>query len=176
MLSGKAISRAVRGHLLVKTALNTILLSKAYDVPLPKDGEKQSDDDAADKTEEAQESDRCAAATAVLERPEVNDELKDVTDILESLMQGEISMEYVSQSHDLEYVRRKILEAKSSVSNSRTGKLWLQYLEMIEILHTFIKAERTGDWNLYLQTVQARLPYFATSGHNLYTKSSRFYL
>ena len=35
MLSGKAVSRALRGHLLVDAALHTILLVDAYNVPLP---------------------------------------------------------------------------------------------------------------------------------------------
>ena len=35
MLTGKAISRAVRGHMLVDAALNTILVAKAYHIPLP---------------------------------------------------------------------------------------------------------------------------------------------
>ena len=36
MLSGKAISRAVRGHLLVDAALNTMLVADLYNAPLPK--------------------------------------------------------------------------------------------------------------------------------------------
>ena len=35
ILTGKAISRAVRGHMLVDAALNTILVAKAYHIPLP---------------------------------------------------------------------------------------------------------------------------------------------
>lgn len=35
MMSGKAVSRAVRGHMLVDAALNTMLLADAYNVPLP---------------------------------------------------------------------------------------------------------------------------------------------
>ena len=35
MLTGKAISRAVRGHILIDAALNTILVAKAYYIPLP---------------------------------------------------------------------------------------------------------------------------------------------
>ena len=35
MLTAKAISRAVRGHMLVDAALNTILVAKAYHIPLP---------------------------------------------------------------------------------------------------------------------------------------------
>ncbi len=35
MLSGKAIARAVRGHLMVYAALNTMLTANAYNIPLP---------------------------------------------------------------------------------------------------------------------------------------------
>ena len=35
MLSGKAVSRTSRGHLLLDAALHTILLAHAYNVPLP---------------------------------------------------------------------------------------------------------------------------------------------
>ena len=45
MLTGKAISRAVRGHMLVDAALNTILVSKAYHIPLPT---KETDDPKRD--------------------------------------------------------------------------------------------------------------------------------
>ena len=35
MLTGKAIARSVRGHLLVYAALNTMLVADAYNLPLP---------------------------------------------------------------------------------------------------------------------------------------------
>lgn len=35
MLTGKAVARAVRGHLLVDGALNTMLIANAYTIPLP---------------------------------------------------------------------------------------------------------------------------------------------
>ncbi len=35
MLSGKSISRAVRGHLLVSGALNTMFMSEIFGIPLP---------------------------------------------------------------------------------------------------------------------------------------------
>ena len=35
MLTGKAISIAIRSHMLVDAALNTILVAKAYHIPLP---------------------------------------------------------------------------------------------------------------------------------------------
>ena len=54
----------------------------------------------------------------------------------------------------------------------RTAHLWLQYMNMIDILRNFIKAERTGNWRLYLQCVQDMLPYFAASVHRQYAKSA----
>ena len=47
---------------------------------------------------------------------------------------------------------------------------------MIDLLHTFIKVKRTGNWQLHLQTLCAMLPYFALADHNLYTKSGYVYL
>ena len=47
---------------------------------------------------------------------------------------------------------------------------------MIDILLSFIKAERTGNWTLHLQALSDMLPYFAASGHNLYAKTVYLYL
>ena len=82
----------------------------------------------------------------------------------------------MSQSDIIECVKEKINSPKSSVSQSRTGALWIQYMEMIDSLRSFIKAERKGDWDLHLRCIEAMLPYFAASGHNLYTKCARIYL
>ena len=49
-------------------------------------------------------------------------------------------------------------------------------MSMIDILRKFIRAERTGNWELHLQSIQAKLPYMAASGHNSYTKSGMLYL
>ncbi len=49
-------------------------------------------------------------------------------------------------------------------------------MNMIDILHKFIRAERTGNWELHLQAIQDMLPYMAASGHNSYTKSAMLYL
>ena len=49
-------------------------------------------------------------------------------------------------------------------------------MHLVDILRRFLKAERTGEWNLYLASVQEMLPFMAASGHNLYTKSLNMYL
>ena len=47
---------------------------------------------------------------------------------------------------------------------------------MIGLFRSFIKAERTGNWSLHIQTLHAMLPYFAAAGHNMYAKSAYIYL
>ena len=49
-------------------------------------------------------------------------------------------------------------------------------MEMINILQKFIRAERTGNWELHLQALFEMLPFLAASGHNNYTKSLWIYL
>ena len=73
-------------------------------------------------------------------------------------------------------IKNKIEEHKMNLSQSRTSKLWLQYLDMIDILRMSIKAERTGNFHLHLRSVSEMLPYFAASGHNNYVKCGRLYL
>ncbi len=68
------------------------------------------------------------------------------------------------------------LKAKKEALTTRTAVLWMQYMEMIDILRKFLKAERTGNWELHLQAIHDMLPYFAASGHNLYAKSAYIYL
>lgn len=65
---------------------------------------------------------------------------------------------------------------RKSMENHRTAVLWLQYMKMVDIIRKFIKAERTGNWELHLQSVRNMLPFFAAAGHHLYAKSAYIYL
>ena len=65
---------------------------------------------------------------------------------------------------------------KFSSKKNRTSKLWIQYVKMLEILRKLIKAKRTENWMLHLQTVRDVLPYFAPTGNTAYTKSEHFFL
>ena len=47
---------------------------------------------------------------------------------------------------------------------------------MVDILRSFIRAERTANWELHLKALTRMLPYLAVSGHNLYVKCARLYL
>ena len=59
---------------------------------------------------------------------------------------------------------------------SRTAKLWLQYMDYVAIYRLYIRAARTGDWNLHLSSTSKMLNLFAATGHIHYAKSARLYL
>ena len=67
------------------------------------------------------------------------------------------------------------MEEKLSVE-SRTAKLWFLYLVQMQTLKMFIRAERTGDWELHLVAVSRMLNLFAATGHNQYARCARLYL
>ena len=39
---------------------------------------------------------------------------------------------------------------------------WDEYLEMVSLMRTFIKAERSGDWSLHLKATAGMMPYFCS--------------
>ena len=54
----------------------------------------------------------------------------------------------------------------TSMAINRTANLWSQYMAMVDILKKFVRAERTGNFNLHLEAIKDMLPYFAAAGHN----------
>ena len=65
---------------------------------------------------------------------------------------------------------------KEPVAQSRTGKLWVEYLKQVSLIICFIRAERTGDWDLHLHTVSEMIDMFHAAGHLAYAKSAGLYL
>lgn len=71
----------------------------------------------------------------------------------------------------------KLREEMEKIKNrGATAKLWVQYLEMVTLVRHFIEAERTGNWELHLNTIKLMLPYFVASGHYHYGKACYIYL
>ena len=162
MMTGKAVSRAVRGHLLVDAALNTILVADTYNVPVPTqdvlDGAMENEDP---KIEE-------------IPHGAVTTDLTTARELFDQAVSS-LAVEDVCSAEVLERIKSKLNNTKQTMT-SRTARLWVQYLEMVDIMKKFIKAERTGNWRLHFQSVYDMLPYFAASGHRQYAKSAYVYL
>ena len=114
-------------------------------------------------------SEDCVSAT-------LDEDLATAVQLYDKLVSGELSVQDACSSTCLDKIQEKLEAQKTQMAAKRTSKIWLQYMEMVNILHLFIKAERTGDWMLHLKSLQEMLPFFAASGHNLYAKSAYFYV
>ena len=141
MVSGKAIARAIRGHILVETALHLRLQKMILE---------ESTNAEAPSMSEAE----------ILE-------LKSSLGSLGNISELPVVKKFVDCIDALKV---------ELASKSRTAKLWLQYMEYVEIMRQYIRAARTGDWHLSLSTLQKMLNLFAATGHINYAKSARLYL
>ena len=135
MLTGKAISRAVSGHMLVDAALNAMFIAMASDSPL-------SGTDALDRPHDGRQgaTNEPPASTAVS-----NGNLKEAASLFDNLMSLDKTIEEVCSADVLCRIRHMIERQKEALKQSRTACLWLQCMDMMDILRRFIKAERT--WN-----------------------------
>ena len=158
MLSGKAISRAVRGHLLVIASLHAIMMSEIYDCPVITENDGETDN------------------SSELFCMEDNVDLTQISNLLDNTIVAELTIEDLDGNEAIRNMLERIETYKNKLSSSRTANLWFQYMEMVQILCKFIKAERIGHFNLHLQAVSDMLPFFAASGHSLYAKSAYIYL
>lgn len=179
IIAGKAYSRAIRAHFLVEAALSAIFVSTAFNMPwlLLHPDSLSNDNNPGKENSDCQEEESLLHNPADLDMTESvgNDELDEAAALFESLMQGKTTARDAAIQPVLGRIKAKLDDFKRQCS-SRTSKLWIQYQEMVHLLRTAIKAERTGDFKLHLSAVAKMLPYFAASGHNLYTKSARLYL
>ncbi|GBN04272.1 hypothetical protein AVEN_145606-1 [Araneus ventricosus] len=60
------------------------------------------------------------------------------------------------------YQCNKKLKQYERQENS-TGKLWIQYFNMVSIAKDFIRAERMGHWQAHLNCIKEMIPYFHAS-------------
>jgi len=91
-------------------------------------------------------------------------------------MEGFITAEEVSKACVLRIIKDSLYKEREVLQSSRTAKLWLQYMDIVDILRRFIKAERCGNWRLHLKARSDMFPYLAAAGHNNYVKSVHVYL
>ena len=146
MLYGKAIARATRGHMLVEAALTIKLQQLATDADLETYGKLTAE------------------------------ELNEIEMYCKQVSDKEIDILAVP-CQAIEKLDSIVASLKTDIaSKSRTAKLWLQYMEYVDIMRQFIRASRSWDWNLHLVTLNNMLNPFAGTGHIHYAKSARLYL
>ena len=157
MMAGKHVSRALRGHFLADAAVTVTLLNHV----LPVD-----DEECDTASDDASGSGRLTAA-----------EVKSIKSAYHSAVEGQSGSSDDSASEVLARLSLLMRDLEEKLSaESRTAKLWRLYRNQIQTLKMFIRAERTGDWELHLVAVSHMLNLFATTGHNQYARCARLYL
>ena len=87
------------------------------------------------------------------------------------------SMDQFLQSDPFLSLNLSFSKLKEKLSNkSRAAKLWIEYLNYIQVVNKFIIAERPSIWLLHLEATTDMLNLFAASGHINYAKSARLYV
>ena len=93
--------------------------------------------------------------------------LSSCPQLFDKAVKKEVSAVVVVSCQELDWIEAKFSDTKSKLLASRTSRLWLQYMEMLDMLRRFIKGERTGNWNLHLHSMKEMLPDLAAFGHSL---------
>ncbi|KAG1687728.1 hypothetical protein GQR58_008303 [Nymphon striatum] len=177
MLNGKAIQRAVRGLLLVDAALNAMMVSAEFNIPPPRMAPRGN---AVDVEDDVNVNNGPDSDPAVTQHDPSDDatlsDLEKIGNLYDGLLTGNSTVEDACQSEELIRVTDRLQTSQQFMKSSRTAKLWLQFMKMMEILRKFLKGERLGLWELHMTAMYEMMPYLAASGHNLYTKSLHVYL
>lgn len=109
--------------------------------------------------------------------PERQEIMYNVEDTFSDIIEGQLLPEDVGECRDVQTVFTVLHDKIAELSSqNRTANLWVQYYELVEIVRMYIRAERSGDWNLHLYCVQSMLPYFHAAGHLNYAKTAHVYL
>jgi len=153
ILQGKAYARAVRGHLLIESALMSKLLT--FILPVENGSSVSSQLDSVETVTSEDMLELESLVNWVWEEKLVADDCS------------------VLQCKALHKVEELLLSTKRKLSStSRTACLWLQYIDYVSVMKQFIFAERTGNWHLHLKSVGDMLNLFAAMGHSNYAVST----
>ena len=142
ILSGKAVSRANRGHILIEATL----MNHLQQLVMEEDLKEQS-----------------------------SEILQDIEKLYDEIMAGAELVNLDTPS--LNKLNESVQNLRKRLGKeSRTAKLWLQYMDYVAIYRLYIRAARTRNWNLHLSSTSKMLNLFGATGHIHYAKPARLYL
>lgn len=165
MMSGKALSRATRGHFLVDSALHALLMSKICPAAIP---ESVNSGSAADKEKEADEvipDDEIVDETdysnmLVYSSPVLDiDRLTHLTMMYEQLEEKKINRKDICSNDSLKEVDQKINELREKAEKSQNSCLMVPihgHDFNITAVHSSRKNRRLG-WSSQISTKDATI-------------------
>ena len=85
-------------------------------------------------------------------------------------------IEDLQTSLEKEQVVSLLVDFDNEMRGVKNYAFWNSYLRMVEILLGFIKAQRTGNWPLHVETFAAMLPWLSVYDHTNYARWGPIYL
>ena len=169
IISGKAFSRALRAHFLLESALVNKLMAPLID----RSGtDEKSDEENVEGNQFEEHIIEDTEQYGTVHVKELKAELESFSKGLDEDIPFDIELyPTIAKLQDILDDYKDILN-----DSSRTAKLWLQYLHYIDVVKIFIRAERTGDFNLYLTALGRTINLFAATAHINYAKNARVHL
>ena len=120
ILSGKYISRAVRGHMLVDKVLNGMLLEQIF----PQCSDISPEDLVQEITKQ---------------------NFLHLEQLYTKANEAKVSVEDCIKDNVIKKLCNILKEKEASLKTSRTSALWLQYSDMVYIIRKLLYSERLGD-------------------------------
>ena len=203
MLEGKAYSRCLRACLLTDSALHYMLLQQKedtnttntmsahqvldtfdeHDELIDLDGNVfdvfEDNETLGETFTEAEGLRKLLLESLCLHNDELmfsNETVGHLWEMYDSISTNNIASNDVASDNELSEIHNLFSDLKFLQRTSRTGKLWIQYMDFVLIIRMFIRAERTENWNLHIHATEQMMPYFAANGHDKYTKATAKYL
>jgi hypothetical protein len=106
------------------------------------------------------------------------EEKKEMTELSETLrISFPRNTSTVIASKEMEVFMEKFDAYREKQCNLYTTfNLWNSYCEMVELLLTFTRETRTGDWALHMKTTAETMPWFFAYNHTNYSRYMSIYL
>ncbi len=109
--------------------------------------------------------------------PETGDELTDaVVQAFAGGTQDSLLAAVSAQRDCIQDMKKDLSEYIEEKSVFPTFRYWTQYIELVQMLLNFIRAEREGNWQLHMSSFKQMLPWFAVYDHVNYTRWGLVYL
>ncbi|XP_043269016.1 uncharacterized protein Nepl16 isoform X1 [Venturia canescens] len=119
---------------------------------------------------------QAALADTIYQKIELTDsERKHLNDSLERVGEENFQI-FLTDSMMTNILQKFVAVLENLERQGPTNKLWVQYFKLICLFQRFIDAERSGNFDLHIQTVQLMIPFFFSSGHHLYAKACLLYV
>ncbi|KAK3919247.1 Histone-lysine N-methyltransferase EZ1 [Frankliniella fusca] len=103
--------------------------------------------------------------------------LLELADLHRGIMENSVPLSESMSNPAVKTVQDIVIKKCDTLAQqNRTSLFWVEYFKQVEISRLFIQAVRVGNWNLYLDSMRAMLPYFHAAGHLPYAKGVHIHL